>query len=197
MATDGEGRPARLAASIVRRQTRSAARLLCHARDEAVVRLAEATLVETWECSDGGPQTVFYSLLEASGADPAPAVVRLLLTPAADGTARVVAALDGRGRFAAGPHLLGWAAVPAIGDLLRATDHPHLLESMEDAFVDGLHGGGAGLWSGNEPTPLLRAMLDNQQSSPSATTGASAPGYACRSCRTTRPSRTTTSASSP
>jgi len=163
MATDGEGRPARLAASVVCRQARGAARLLCRARDERVVRLAEATLVEIWESSDDGPKTVFYSLLEASGAEPSPAVIRLLLAPAADGTARVVAALDGCGRFAAGPHLLRWAAEPAIGDLLRVTDHPHLLESMEDAFVDGLHDGGAGLWSGNEPTPLLRAMLDNPQ----------------------------------
>ena len=70
--------------------------------------MAEARLVEAWEGSDDGPTTVFYSLLEASGAQPSPAVIRLLLGPAADGTARVVAALDGRGRFAA----VAWCQVP-------------------------------------------------------------------------------------
>lgn len=175
-ATGGTGVPARLAARVlcarlnggnIYREVHPVARLLCQARDESVVRMAQTALERAWARPFNGPSAVWYGLHTVSADNPCPAVVRFLLAPTPGGRyhppVRVVAVPDEREDLCAGSHLVRWLEqFSEIADMLRVTDHPDLLYALDDAFIDAVRSGDADrLWAGAEPSPLLRVLLDN------------------------------------
>jgi hypothetical protein len=169
-ATRGTGWFARLAArTLIRRLWRrfryrhvlEVTRLLWHARDVQVLRMARAALEELWNSWPGKADMIWHGLLEAADGDPPPAVVDFLLAPVPHSRyVRIVTAMDDYRGVRAGPALVGWLDNAEVAALLRGTDHPELLHELALGFLSGLTYP-AELWTKGCPTPLLRVLMDN------------------------------------
>lgn len=158
-----------------------AVRVLDCARDSRVETAARAVLEQLWVRGDESRAEVWRHVQEAAWPPSAERrggltypIVRFLLAPAPHAkhrpAVRVVAELraDRHYQYFCGATLVGSAVAAAdarsrnaVHDLMATTDHPMLLDAIEDAFVYALRPSEA-LWdAGGVPTPLLRLALAN------------------------------------
>jgi hypothetical protein len=149
---------------------RPVARMLARSRDEKVVRLAQAALEQVWSSGVIVRHVIWHDLRAAADDDPSDAIVDFALAPEPESRyeprVRLVAAMD---ELRVGPEVIAWAGHPRVADLLRVTDHPLLLNSLEDVFIEGLLHDPVGLWSRRG---ILRILVDNPHTGRPARAGA-------------------------